>query len=484
MEWKPEVESLFSRVVEQVPLLFRPMVKPRLRKEAEKQCVDRCAFWVTTDDLLSALFEITPSQFQAECVTMVRNLGHDPERYLKLKDIRGLYQKSWNDFIEAFHPSNYHITLYVTDRCNEQCKHCAVDLWKRPDLPIEDWIRIVDNVEFTLRDRGRRGVYIFFGGEPTVRRDLPQLIQHCGKIGAHHALATNGLLFKDDYARMCADNGMSHVFISLDSGNPEKASQIRGVKKAGDLARRAIETAQRHGLFVIVNFVVMKQNIDEMQEMKDLVEGWGAAPYMRCVIKTGTAAEHWGEVGLTHEEYRRFYDFKYQHAVEAVRNGNAGLLPIFDVWDWTPFMEEFKTPEERTAVEWGVGCQACRSISGVDVNGDFLPCYYPTQLKLGNVLHTPFAEIMESPLFVKIRDRHKDSGKCTTCPSGSTCGGGCGVHSECETGDFFASVPYCWSPHEHHEAGEPVALGATSRPASGLVQIGLPKPGLAPTVNA
>lgn len=471
MEWKHDVDEQFTRLVAQIPGVFRPMVKPQLRKAAEKQCMGRNDAWVSEDDLFTALFDITPKQFRGDCMKMVQSLGIDAMRYVRINDIKEMYKKSWQQFAEAFHPGNYHITLYVTDRCNETCKHCAVDLWKRPDLPVDDWIHIVDNIESTLRDQGRRGVYIYFGGEPTVRKDLPRLIEHCGKIGAYHALATNGLLFNEKYARLCADNGMSHVFISLDSANPEKAAQIRGARRAGELAKRAIDLAQKHGMFVIVNFVVMKQNIGEMQEMKDLVESWGAAPYMRCVIKTGHALEHWDEVGLTTEEYRQFYDFKYKHAVEAVRKGYAGTLPIFDIWDWTPFMEELQSEEERVAIEWGVGCQACRTISGVDVNGDFFPCYYPTKLKLGNLLELPFAEVMNSDLFLEIRDRKKHSGKCTSCHHSEQCGGGCGVHSECETGDFFASVPYCWHEHEHPEEAAVQLAGGPSI-AAGLVQIG------------
>ncbi|WP_342374397.1 radical SAM protein [Myxococcus stipitatus] len=444
MEWSPNIETLYSKIVAQVPMVFRPIVKPKLREAAEAQSRHRNESWVSEEDLVAALFEITPKQFKDECVNMVKGLGLDAARFVDLNEIRNQYKKSWAEFGEAFLPGNYHITLYVTDRCNEQCKHCAIDLFKRDDLPIKDWIHIQDNLEGALRKQGRRGVYIYFGGEPTVRKDLRELIAHAGKNNYFQALATNGLLFNDDYAKFCAENGMSHVFVSLDSADPQKAAKIRGAKRAGDLARRAIENAQKYGMFVIVNFVVMKQNIDEMESMKTLIESWGAAPYMRAVIKTGTAAQYWKEVGLSPEEYRRFYDFKYRHAIEAVRKGLGSTLPIFDIWDWTPFMEQPRTAAERTAIEWGVGCQSCRTISGVDVNGDLFPCYYPTQLKLGNLLEQRFEDIMETQVFKDIRDRKKNSGKCTSCGNRQLCGGGCGVHSECETGDFFASVPYCW----------------------------------------
>ncbi|MEY9706416.1 radical SAM protein [Bradyrhizobium diazoefficiens] len=460
MSWPTPVDHQFEKVVHGIPLMFRPIVRPKLRKAAEARCLGRNSALVNEADLFTALFDITPKQFKGECVKLVESLGVEVMKYINLKDIRDQYAQSWEQFGKAFHPGNYHITLYMTDRCNETCKHCAVHLNSRPDLPMDKWIDIVDDVETTLRKQGRHGVYIYFGGEPLVRKDLRRIIEHSGERGYFHALATNGLLFKKEYAKFCVQNRMNHVFISLDSTNTIKASMIRGVKRSGELAERAIKTALDAGLFVIVNAVIMKQNLDEMQEIKDMVERWGAVCYMRAVIKSGTAALHWDEIGLTNDEYRQFYDFKYKHAVEAVRKGYVGTLPIFDIWDWTPFMDIPLDDKEQTALEWGVGCQACRTISGIDVNGDFLPCYYPTKLKLGNLVQTPFETIMQSQLFNDIRDRKKTSGKCTGCGHRSMCGGGCGVHSECETGDFFSSVPYCW--HEP-KADDPsvVRIGGT-----------------------
>ncbi|MCK4816543.1 SPASM domain-containing protein, partial [bacterium] len=113
-----------------------------------------------------------------------------------------------------------------------------------------------------------------------------------------------------------------------------------------------------------------------------------------------------------------------------------------------PFMEQPLNDKELTALEWGVGCQACRTISGIDINGDVFPCDYPSKLTIGNVLTESFEDIMNSQLFKDIRDR-KRTGKCASCHHLKLCGGGCRVHAECETGDFFASFSYCW--HEMDE---------------------------------
>jgi radical SAM protein with 4Fe4S-binding SPASM domain len=123
-------------------------------------------------------------------------------------------------------------------------------------------------------------------------------------------------------------------------------------------------------------------------------------------------------------------------------------LNKFYTYDMVPFMECPLNDAELTALEWGVGCQACRSVAGIDINGDFFPCDYPSELKLGNLLKQSFTEIMDTQLFKDIRDR-KRTGKCATCHHLALCGGGCRVHAECETGDFFASFPYCWHEDDH-----------------------------------
>ncbi|UCH89651.1 MAG: radical SAM protein, partial [Thermoplasmata archaeon] len=341
----------------------------------------------------------------------------------------------------------YWFTMYLTDKCNQKCLHCAADeKHHREELSTDHWIKIIENLETSLRNQGRRGVYIWFGGEATMRKDIRDIIKYCGDKGYFHTISTNGMMFDEDWAKYCKENGMSHVFISLDSTDPEKCAKIRGVPKAYENAERAIKAAVNENLLVLVTATVMKYNIDELEEIKNLIEGWGAVPYFRAIIKQKAASDNWDEIGLDKDDYKRFYDFKYKIIIDKIREGKAGTLPIFDIYDMTPFMEIPQNDEELTSLEWGVGCQACRTISGIDINGDVFPCDYPSTLKIGNVMEQTFEEIMNSQVFKDIRDR-KRTGKCATCHHLEMCGGGCRVHAECETGDFSESFSYCW--HEH-----------------------------------
>lgn len=446
IEWKPEVYELFNKIVVQVPEMFRPMVKPLLHETAVKKCLDRNASQTNEADLVTALLEITPGPFKTEAIDNLKSLGIDVQRYIKLKEIRDQHNLSWNQFGKAFYPRNYHFTMYLTDRCNQKCIHCASETRKiRPELSTEQWKHIIENIETSLMKQGRHGVYIWFGGEPTLRGDIRELIKYCGDREYFQAVATNGMLFTEDFAKYCADNGMSHVFVSLDSADPEKAAKIRGVPRAFESAERAIKTAVNHGLFTIVTATVMKLNMDELEKTRSLIQSWGAIPYFRAVIKQSKAAENWDEIGLNREDYKKLYDFKYKPTIEAIREGD---LPGFLIYDMVPFIEKPQNDKELTALEWGVGCQACRSVSGIDTNGDFFPCDYSSKLTIGNVLTQNFEDIMNSQLFKDIRDR-KRTGKCGSCHHLDLCGGGCRVHAERETGDFFASFSYCWHEDDH-----------------------------------
>ncbi|MFW9771533.1 MAG: radical SAM/SPASM domain-containing protein [Candidatus Heimdallarchaeota archaeon] len=453
MDWTKEIENLYKQITEQVPEAFRLSVAPMLREAAEKTAILRNSGFVSRDDLLSALFEITPEAFQPTVIEDLKKLGIDTGRYVKLSEIRKKYARTWDEIGGAWAPGVYHFTMYLTDRCNQKCLHCAAGLYEhRPEFSTEEWIKIIENVEQTLRKQGRKGCYIWFGGEPTLRKDLGDLIKYCGEKGYYQAISTNGILFTEDLAKLCAEAKMHHVFISYDSVYPERAAKIRGVPKAGEAAEKAIKLATDYGHLVICTATVQKENFDELEDIKKKLETLGAIPYFRAVIKQRTADKNWDEIGLSYEEYRQFYEFKYKHAVEAIRKGEASFLNKVYTYDMVPFMECPRTDEERTALEWGVGCQACRSVSGIDVNGDFFPCDYPSKLTLGNVFKQDFNEIMESEMFKAIRDR-KIKGKCSTCHHLDLCGGGCRVHAENETGDFLAALPFCWHNDDHNHKG-------------------------------
>jgi len=463
MEWEPETEKLFARIVEQMPEGFRPSVKPMIVEAAEKRCVERNESYVNDADVITGIFDIIPEAFKSMMVEDLKSLDIDVERYIELKDIRDRLKLSWDKMEKAFHPGNIHFAMYVTDRCNMKCMHCAAadDLPPREELSKEQWCQIMDNIESGLRAQGRHACFIWFGGEPTLREDIGELMKYCKENGYYHAIITNGVAFDEEFAKMCKENELSHVFVSFDSADPKKNDEIRGFPNSLEYAERAIKNCLKYGLFACASITVMKQNIDELQELNDLSLKWGAQPFFRPVVKVNRAAVHWDEIGLNKEEYKRLYDYKYKHAIEKIREGEAGTLPAYEIYEMMPFMECFRNDKETTALEWGVGCLACRTMMGVDVDGTLYPTGYPTKLTLGHGLKDNFEDILNSQIYKDIRDRKKIEGKCAKCHHLKYCGGGCRVTAEYITGDFFGSFPFCWHENDHEHEVETIKAEET-----------------------
>ncbi|GHO53115.1 radical SAM protein [Ktedonobacter robiniae] len=164
------------------------------------------------------------------------------------------------------------LTISVSYRCNSRCKTCNV--WQRPndDFTLEEYERTFASID--------RAAYwfTFSGGEPTLRRDLPQIIasayRHCrpGIIN----IPTNGIQDAIIPARIeqvlqAAPGSEIIINLSLD-GIGEKHDRVRGVK--GNFAR-ALKTyaglkalkARYKNLTVGVHTVISNFNVDEFEQI-------------------------------------------------------------------------------------------------------------------------------------------------------------------------------------------------------------------------
>ncbi|TFG25657.1 MAG: radical SAM protein [Promethearchaeota archaeon] len=450
MDWEKKTEELFNKIIEKIPEGIRPSVKPMIIKAAENKCNERNGSNINEADLVTGIFDVTPEAFKPTTVEDLTSLGVDVERYIVLKDIMDRIKVSWENIIRAFRPGNVHFAMYLTDRCNMKCLHCAVDDYiPRPELSTKEWFQIIENLETGLQKQGRHGCYIWFGGEPTLREDISEIMKFCKEKGYIHAIITNGVKFDEKFAKMAKHNDMSHVFVSFESADPKKNDEIRGFTNSLEYAEKAIKNCLKYGLFVCTSITIMKQNINELDKLKALSEEWGAETFFRAVVKQNRASEFWDQIGLSQEEYKKLYDFKFKHAIEKIREGEAGTLPIYEIYEMTPFVEEIRDDKELATIEWGIGCLACRTMMGVGVDGTIYPCGYPTKTTLGNALEDSFEDVLNSQLFKDIRDRKKRNGKCASCHHLQYCGGGCRVHAECETGDIFGPFSYCWHENDH-----------------------------------
>jgi cyclic pyranopterin phosphate synthase len=172
------------------------------------------------------------------------------------RPIEGL-QPGTGPLLDRFGRAHTYLRVSVTDRCNLRCTYCVPDDgvdWKpRSHLLSYEEIARIAGVFVRLGIRRVR----LTGGEPLLRRDLPDLVRALAALGLDDlALTTNGVLLPD-LARPLADAGLRRVNVSLDAVDP---AIFRRVTRGGDVARvlAGIEAARAAGLVPIkVNAVVV-----------------------------------------------------------------------------------------------------------------------------------------------------------------------------------------------------------------------------------
>lgn len=148
---------------------------------------------------------------------------------------RGLVVKAARLFKPLFGAA---VMLAVTRRCQCKCERCAVNGGGSggPELTQAEILRVLGEAAAL----GAREVS-FFGGEPLLRPDLPDLIKGAKAMGLRTALTSNGLLLDAAMAQRLAAAGLGAAGVSLDDPSPEVHDAGRGVpglwQKAADGAR-------------------------------------------------------------------------------------------------------------------------------------------------------------------------------------------------------------------------------------------------------
>jgi cyclic pyranopterin phosphate synthase len=154
------------------------------------------------------------------------------------------------------------LRVSVTDRCNFRCVYCM------PKEVFGRGYRFMDRSELLTFEEIERLARVFAahgvekiritGGEPLLRRDLPDLIARLAAIpGLDLTLTTNGALLATQ-ARPLAEAGLRRITVSLDSLDDEVFRAMNDVDFPVTRVLAGIDAAREAGLPVKVNAVVKR----------------------------------------------------------------------------------------------------------------------------------------------------------------------------------------------------------------------------------
>ncbi len=159
--------------------------------------------------------------------------------------------------------------IEVTWRCNASCSVCFMFDGDIPADPTVEEIRAM--LSTIQRFDGQNLPVQITGGEPTVRKDLPEIIAMARELGFTDVeLNTNGLVIGRDraYLQELKKAGLTNVYLQLDGLNPEITEKLRG-RDYFTTKMQAMENCRQEQIPVILSVTVVKGIND--QELGELI---------------------------------------------------------------------------------------------------------------------------------------------------------------------------------------------------------------------
>ncbi len=307
------------------------------------------------------------------------------------------------------HPTApYRMDLAVTYRCNNDCPHCYnARLRSYPELGTTDWKKIIDR----LWDLNIPHL-IFTGGEPTLRDDLPELIQHAENLGHITGLNTNARRLADPaFTQRLVGAGLDHVQITVESHDAEIHDEMVNSKGAWKQTIAGLQNALDSSLFVMTNTTMLDNNHHSIGTTLDFLIDLGVPTIgLNALIYSGRGKDV--GTGLNEEELKPLLNIAKE------KTSKSGIKLIW----YTPTLYCHFNP-----MEMGLGIKGCTAAlynMCVEPDGGVIPCqsYYS---QLGNLLEDPWKSIWEHDLALKLRQRKFVPDECQTCSLLEECGAGC-----------------------------------------------------------
>ena len=340
----------------------------------------------------------------------------------------------------------------ITRKCNLKCIHCyahATDQALADELTTTEGKALIDD----LAQFGAP-VMLFSGGEPLVRKDLPELAAYAVEKGMRAVISTNGTLITADVAKTLKSIGLSYVGISLDGMQPVN-DRFRGVPGSFDKALAGIRNCQDAGIKVGLRFTINRYNVDEIPAIFDLLEDMNIPRVcFYHLVYAGRGSEMVKE-DLSLDETRKAVDLIIDRTRALHDKGLAKEVLTVDNHADGPYLylRLLKENPERAAevlklLKMNEGNNSGRGIGCVSWDGEVYADQFWRHHSFGNVRERPFSQIWTQPedeLLLKLKDKKQYvKGRCSTCNWLDVCGGNFRVRAEAVHGDVWAPDPACY----------------------------------------
>ena len=340
----------------------------------------------------------------------------------------------------------------MTHRCPLQCPYCSNPLELEragAELDTATWMRVLD-------EAAALGVLQmhFTGGEPTARKDLPELVRHASALQMYTNIITSGVMLDERMMAALTGAGIDHIQLSfqdIEAGNADRIAGLRGAHAKKLVAARLIKNA---GLPLTLNFVVHRQNLGNLPGMLAMAEELEAS-------RTEIAHVQYYGWGLRNRDALLPSRAQLDAAtaeVEAARERLKGRMVI-----------DYVVPDYYARRPKACMGGWARRFINISPSGKAMPCHAAETLPgftFPSVRDTSLAAIWaDDPAFRRFRGTDWMPEPCRSCDRREIDWGGCRCQAFAITGDAARTDPACALSPDHALMDEVVAARSGEPPA-------------------
>ncbi len=302
--------------------------------------------------------------------------------------------------------------LHITNICNLNCIGCySFDRTRncKDKLTLENITHILDE----LYCNGVENL-IISGGEPTIRKDLVDIVAYAKKIGIDRIqVITNGTRY-DEEKLIQLKPYIDALAVSIDGYSDENPQFIRD-EGIFPKVIKFVEGARDLGIPVSILPTLHHYNIEHIEDYIELSRKLKVSISFSLLTCSGEL-----ESFIPTEE-----NLKYL-ASYLYRFMKSGAVPL----------------QDYTSLEAKKSCGAGENIISVTAEGDVYPCHmmHDTDKKMGNLLKESLESIMKRSRKIPSVDQIH---RCNTCKVKNVCGGGCKARALLMKGTWNHPDPYC-----------------------------------------
>lgn len=295
-------------------------------------------------------------------------------------------------FMKAPHRMDLMISSMVKEKhwnCNQKCLHCYAaeqEYAETEELSTEDWKKVIDICKENCIPQ-----LTFTGGEPTLRKDLVELVEYSSWFITR--LNTNGVLLTKDLCKKLYEASLDSVQVTLYSNNPEVHNKLVGADNF-EKTVEGIKNAVSAGLNVSINTPLCSLNKEYVETLRFAKSLGVIYASSSGLIVTGNAKKSESKATqLTEKQITSLL----KKACKFAEKEEMELSFTSPGWVAEETLRELKLDIPS--------CGACLSNMAISPDGNVMPCqsWLGKDASLGNILEKKWNKIWENTKCKKIR---------------------------------------------------------------------------------